>query len=175
MKKSLLFCAVASAFYSAENGGALGSGGIPRESLATPSGSAGGVSATPSADGEGKPGKAVAATAPIQERDADSARLRFAQHAAEAERNKEAQRAKNLGVEPNATRTAEQILADEDAAAAEAKAPPVPAPGDDVKPLEEFTVSELKEIAEKEGVEIPNDARKADIVAAIELKREEGK
>jgi len=39
------------------------------------------------------------------------------------------------------------------------------------KSLEDHTVDELKEIAESEGVEIPHDARKADIIKAIEKNR----
>jgi hypothetical protein len=39
------------------------------------------------------------------------------------------------------------------------------------KPLEEYTVAELREIAEREGAEIRSDDTKADIIAAIEARR----
>jgi hypothetical protein len=39
------------------------------------------------------------------------------------------------------------------------------------KPLEEYTVAELREIAEREGAEIKSDDTKADIIAAIEAWR----
>jgi hypothetical protein len=42
------------------------------------------------------------------------------------------------------------------------------------KPLEEYTVAELKEMAAERGIEVPSDARKDEIIALLEEKGEKG-